>query len=125
MKCCLSSLYINEYDNIPGTLLKKKKRLPLSYPEVSRWAATHITPICIGTAKAAWSLGRTALIDIMARTSKMFKLESCWAYALEAPQCVVTCGSSAHVAAHALVLICKEHRTNAHYNLQVLSFAKK
>lgn len=79
--------------------------MPLAYAEVTRWTATQVTALGVGTAIAAGGLRRATFIDVLASSTELFILEAGGTHALVAPQGVVTGGSSADVSAEAFVFI--------------------
>lgn len=82
----------------------------MAYAEVTRWTATQVTALGVGTAIAAGGLRRATFIDVLASSTELFILEAGGTHALVAPQGVVTGGSSADVSAEAFVFICREKK---------------
>lgn len=79
--------------------------MPLAYSEVTRWAAAQVAALSVGAAITAGGLRGTALVDVLAPSAELFKLEASGTHALVAPQRVVTGGSSADVSTEAFILI--------------------
>lgn len=79
---------------------------PLPRTEVPGRTPAEVAPVCVGAAELAGVLGGRALVDVRASAAPLLVAEARRAEAAEAPQGVVTRGSPADLAVHALILIC-------------------
>lgn len=79
--------------------------MPLSGPQVSRWASAQVSSICVGAAEGAGVLLGAALVHVLTASRRLLEGETRRAQTAETAQCVVARGAAANLTVLALVLI--------------------